>query len=602
MKRLCCILLVTCMAFGAILPVWAVDASPFDASVDAVMDAVAVSVGNDTAGAAVVLYKNGGIVMSDGFGYADLNAKTLVTASTVFEVGGLSPLFVAISALTLAEQGALSLTADIAEYLPADFMAKLSLAHPVTLSHLLSGRAGFDGRIFDLSFDKESHCFETLEEALLADVPRQIVAPGTMYSPSPFGVALAAFVVQTVSGVPYNTYVTDKVFMPLGMKDTCPLVTETAPTGYAVGYVAAEQGNFTASHNGGRTYAGLYPATGALSTAADLAKLITWLLDGSDAVLSQKTKAELFNPQRVGVFSPASLGFAASGDVCICKTNTTCFGASLALDPTKGEAVLVLTNTASSALLDLPTTLLSAAPTTPTMPTGEPVELKELRGTYTVATLEQRSFVGRLASAENRIMVKPNDDGTLAFGELRMVQIARGVFANADDVNTPVLQFLFDAEGKVIGAVTPTGVSYEKLPFYYAEVPMTLMLGVLMILTVGFLLLGVFGLFEWLAKRGRKGEHMGLLCLLPELLSALLSLFVGAQILAAYKLGAGMLSSFYFAMRVLTLLVGIGATVAYVLAFVLTVLDRKQHHRIAYSSFIYLGYVFLICFFGLALI
>ena len=98
MKRFSCILLALCMLLCLALPIAAADTKPFDVAVGASMEAVSGSVGADTAGAAVVLYKNGSVVMSDGFGYADLSAKTLVTASTLFEIGEVSSTFVSVAA------------------------------------------------------------------------------------------------------------------------------------------------------------------------------------------------------------------------------------------------------------------------------------------------------------------------------------------------------------------------------------------------------------------------------------------------------------------------------------------------------------------------
>lgn len=584
MKRFYSILLALCMLSCLALPI-AAKTTPFDPSVSAVMSGVSASVGADTAGAAAVVYKNGAVVMADGFGYADLGAKTLVTSATVFEIGDLSALFVTLSALQLGERGLLSLDADIAEYLSADLMAKLALTYPVTVRQLLAGTAGFGGRIFDLSFDKQSHTFETLEEALLADVPSQIAVPGTVRTPSPFGVTLAAMVVEVLSGVPYDTYVSEQLLAPLAMTNTLMRAGKTPPTGYSVGYTAAGEGNFTDAE-GGKTYSGLYPATGALSTAGDLSRLIAWLFGESDAVLSKTARAAFFDLH----------GGATKGA-------TACFGASLVLDAAKREAVLVLTNTAASTLLRLPETLLPVGTAVVPFPEGEMLEIKDLRGTYAPASLEQRTFVGRYLTTQSRITVTANDDGTLTFGEMRLVQIARGVFADAaGDATAPVLQFFLDAEGNVLGAVTREGEVFTKLPFYYTKAVSTLLAGLLLLLTGGFILLGAFALFEWFTRRQSRGDRLGVLCFLPELLSALLALFVGAQLLLAYHVGTGALSSVYFALRVLALLAGLGATVVYVLAFVLTVLDRAKHHRIAYSAFIFLGYVFLVCFLGLAMI
>ena len=604
MKRIFSVLLVVFLLVIYMLPMSATVATPFDASVAKAQEATAVAVGVDTPGAAVVLVRNGAVLMADGFGYADLSSRVLVTADTAFEIGDLSALLTAVAALTLVDSGKLSLDADIATYLPAAFMAKLGLTYPITLEQLLSGRAGFGGRIFDVSFDKENYSFETLEEALLADVPEQIMMPGTAYSYSAFGIALAALVVEQVAGVEYGVYLKDHVLTPLGMKDTVPAFSaEADPNAYATGYTKVAEGSFMAPQNGGKSFAGLYPATGALSTADDLSRLLAWLLSDSEMLMQASTKDLLFTAYNSGIFAPTALALSKQGTAYTCHTKTACFGASLCIDTEKREAALVLTNAPQSTLLDFPQTVLAPAALSPTLPVGEMVELKALRGTYASATSEQHTFVGRFFTMQERISVTVNEDGTLSFLDMRLTQIAPGVFADAaGDTNTPVLQFLLDGEGEVTAVVTADGACYYKLPFYYARVPATFLFGLLLLLAAGFALMGVFDLFEWLGEKNKHGERASIWFVLPGLLAALLGILVGVQVLAAYKTGAAMLSSFYFAMRVLTLLVGIGATVSYVVAFVFSVLDRKQHKRIAYMAILYLVFVFLICFFNLTVI
>jgi len=604
MKRIFSVLLVVFLLVIYVLPMSATVATPFDASVAMAQAATAAAVGVDTPGAAVVLVRNGAVLMADGFGYADLSSRVLVTADTVFEIGELSGLLAAVAALTLVDSGKLSLDADIATYLPAEFMTKLALSHPVTLGQLLSGHAGFGGRIFDVSFDKESHTFETLEEALLADVPEQIMMPGTAYSYSTFGIALAAFVVEQVAGVEYGAYLKDHVLAPLGMKDTVPAFSAEADLGaYATGYTKAAEGSFMAPQNGDRGFAGLCPATGALSCAADLSRLLAWLVSDSEMLMQASTKDLLFTTYYSGIFASGALGLSKQGTAYTCHAKTACFGASLCIDTEKREAALVLTNAPQSTLLDFPLTVLEPGAPALTLPVGEMVELKALRGTYAAATSEQHTFVGQFFTMQENITAAVNEDGTLSFLDMRLTQIAPGVFADAaGDTNMPVLQFLLDGEGEVTAVVTADGACYYKLPFYYARVPATFLFGVLLLLAAGFALMGLFGLLEWLGEKNKDGERASIWFVLPGLLAALLGILVGVQVLAAYKTGAAMLSSFYFAMRVLALLVGIGATVSYVVAFVSSVLDRKQHKRIAYSAILYLVFVFLICFFNLTVI
>ena len=204
-KRLLLLLLALILTAGFVLSAAAADAH--DPAVAAAEEAVAASVGNDVPGAAVVVLREGRIVLAEGFGYADLEARSPVTTDTVFEIGDLSTGFVTVAALQLVASGAIELDRDIAAYLPADFMGKLTLSYPVSMRHLLAGRAGFGGRSFDVWFRSDAYRFESLSEALLSDIPTQVVAPGTCYIASPYGVTLAAYVIECVTGMDYVSYV-----------------------------------------------------------------------------------------------------------------------------------------------------------------------------------------------------------------------------------------------------------------------------------------------------------------------------------------------------------------------------------------------------------
>ncbi len=604
MKRAVAVLLVVFLAFFAVLPIAADAVTPFDASIAEIERAVAQSVGKDTAGAAVVLVKNGAVMMADGFGYADLSTRVLVTSDATFELGGLSAIFVSMAALRLCDVGALSLDADIAAYLPAAFFEELGLSYPVTTRQLLTGRAGFGGRLFDISFTNDEYCFESLEEALLADVPEQVTAPDTVYAYSQFGVALAAYIVENVSGIPYHAYVTNEILIPLGMHDTVLSFTaDTVPKKPIIGYHNTADGSFLQPAEGYRTYAGLYPATGAASTPADLARLLTWLVSDDGTLLLPATKAQLFDTVTSGMFAPAAMTLGARGSVYTCRSATNCFGISLALDRITGQAVLVLTNTQKNTLLDLPQAMLVGHAPAFSLPEGEHVELKTLCGTYLSMSGETHTLVGRMLAMQDRVTVSENDDGTLSFLGMRLMQIARGVFADADGAaDQPVVQFLFDEAGEVSAVLTVDGAGYTPLPFYYARVPSALLFGLLLLLAVRFLLCGLLALARSVSGRSKGDEAIPLRFVLPDILAALLSLLVAAQITVAYNAGVAMLSSFYLAMQIMALLFGIGATVGYLFAFVSSVLDRKAHKRIAYTAILFLIFLFLICFWGFTVI
>ena len=135
MKRLICALAAFLLILVSLTPLSAT--VPQHTGIARVTSAVQACVGTDTPGAAVVLFENGTRILYEGYGYADVSARTLVTAQSSFELGEISSLFVALAVQKLADAGALELDRDVAYYLPADFMEKLGLAHRLTLNDLL---------------------------------------------------------------------------------------------------------------------------------------------------------------------------------------------------------------------------------------------------------------------------------------------------------------------------------------------------------------------------------------------------------------------------------------------------------------------------------
>lgn len=592
-KRVIVVLLAVCLLVMSALPIVAL--TPFDPTVGEIQKAVGGSIGSDTPGAAVVLLKNGTVAMVDGFGYADLDTRAVVTPDTVFEIGDLSALFTAASALLLSKEGRLELDADIATYLPEELMADLALSYPVTTRQLLTGYAGFGGKVLDIYFGKESYCFESLEEALLTDMPEQVTVPGTVCAYSRYGIALAALVIERASGMAYTGYVTERLLTPLGMTNTS-LTANTASQNLAVGYRVTQSGVFVTPSGEYRSYSGLYPATGALSTARDMAAFFGWLFFGEGSQLVGADSLLFGAP--LGANNPIAMVLDRCGTVCSRSAATRFFGASFACDFQKGEAMLVLTNTAQNTLLSLPQTAFAGAPHPLPLPEGELLDAKGLAGMYLSVNGEVRTLVGRLQTIREGVAVGANEDGTIEFGGKRLTQIARGVFADADgDISLPVLQFLLNEAGEVTAMVTHDGQSYTPLPFYYSPVPAMLLFGAVAMIAAYFVLAGVFFLIRYRADQHHE-RKISFFSLLPDLFAGLLGVLVLIQLLVAVNWGAAVISSFYYAMQILALLTAIAGVALYVLAFVLTVFNRKRHKRIAYTAILLLVFFFLVCFLG----
>jgi CubicO group peptidase (beta-lactamase class C family) len=169
----------------------------------------------DIAGAVVVIVKNGSVLFAKGYGYADVKAKKPVSPeTTLFRPGSISKTFTWTAIMQLVEQGKINLDTDVNQYL--DFQIPHTFGRPVTVRNLMTHTPGFEEVIKDLMVDRPDE-LPTLQAYLKAHRPHQIYEPGTIPAYSNYGADLAGYIVQRVSGLPFEEYVQQNIFRPLGM-------------------------------------------------------------------------------------------------------------------------------------------------------------------------------------------------------------------------------------------------------------------------------------------------------------------------------------------------------------------------------------------------
>ncbi|GAA4895947.1 hypothetical protein GCM10025789_11980 [Tessaracoccus lubricantis] len=146
---------------------------------------------------------------------ADVEAQTpLDPQRHLLRVASISKVPVAVSVLQLVERGELDLDAPITDYVDVELDTRFET--PITMRHLLSHTAGFEDSYRDVMLAPGSEV-RPLEQAATVDPPVQIYEPGTVPAYSNYGYTLAAYVVQTVSGQPFEQYVRTEVFDRAGM-------------------------------------------------------------------------------------------------------------------------------------------------------------------------------------------------------------------------------------------------------------------------------------------------------------------------------------------------------------------------------------------------
>ncbi|WP_433555408.1 serine hydrolase domain-containing protein [Pseudonocardia xinjiangensis] len=170
------------------------------------------------AGAAVTVVHNGQVLSARGFGYADSGSEGTPSRPvdpdrTLFRVGSVSKVFVATAVMQLVEQGKIDLDADVGRYL--DFPLPRTFDRAVTMRHLLSHTAGFEERLENIITLGETTV--NLRDTVAVEPPDQVFEPGTVPAYSNYGYALAGYVVERVSGTPFDDHVERTVLGRAGM-------------------------------------------------------------------------------------------------------------------------------------------------------------------------------------------------------------------------------------------------------------------------------------------------------------------------------------------------------------------------------------------------
>jgi CubicO group peptidase (beta-lactamase class C family) len=194
------------------------------------------------AGAVVSVVKDGQLLLAKGYGYADFkNKKPVVADQTLFRPGSISKVFTTIAVMQLVEQGKLDLDRDVNEYL--DFAIPKTFVEPVTLRRILTHTGGFEEAVKNLFVPAEPQ-MKSAHDYLIAAMPDRIFAPGKVSAYSNYGLTIAGYIVQRISGQRFEDYVAEHILKPLHMDQSTfaqPLPATLAPQ-MSGGYLSADAG------------------------------------------------------------------------------------------------------------------------------------------------------------------------------------------------------------------------------------------------------------------------------------------------------------------------------------------------------------------------
>jgi D-alanyl-D-alanine carboxypeptidase len=172
-----------------------------------------------------------GVTAPDGFstvlnfGYANPDARTPITADTLFEIGSISKLMNAAVLHQFAAEGRLRLSDRISDLLPG---IPLPAGNTITVQHVLDHVAGLPG---------DAPTFP--DGGLWTAYP-----PGAHWHYSNTGFAILGKLIEHVAGKPLNRVVKERLFMPLGMTRSRGAIIGEDRLLYAQGYEAADEQPF----------------------------------------------------------------------------------------------------------------------------------------------------------------------------------------------------------------------------------------------------------------------------------------------------------------------------------------------------------------------
>jgi CubicO group peptidase (beta-lactamase class C family) len=480
-------------------------------------------------GAAVSVVKDGMLFFAKGYGYADLENKIPVDAEqTIFPTGSVGKLFTWTAVMQLAEQGKLDLDADVNTYL--DFRIPDTYPEPITLKHLMTHTAGFEDQWFEY-FAWDADGVTPVGEWLATHIPGRVRPPGEVVAYSNYGAMLAGYIVAQVSGQPFQQYIQNHIFQPLGMKRSFanfPLPPDLrAHT--SKGYWSSD-GVYQAVPEQPDDYMGktaMGPAGGFFSSVTDMAHfMITHLQDGIyvDAstemrILEESTARQMQNtlytpdPRILGT-AYGFFDFSDNGQRTIGHSGGTLgFTTMLLLLPDQNLGVYVVYNSESSGRLTTQHVGFQRAffdhyyPASEVEPIQPPADFKErasrLAGSYKSTWSAYTTFekFGNLMSPPIEIS-DPGDGAlllTLKGVEVRLVEVEPLYFRQTDGPFGVV--FREDDQGRITHIFTDFAPqeAYEKLSWYETtSFNMALFLGCVLV----FLSMIPVALVRAIRKRG----------------------------------------------------------------------------------------------------
>jgi CubicO group peptidase (beta-lactamase class C family) len=370
------------------------------AQVAARMDQVVQShVADHTFMGTVLVARGGEVLFSKGYGSADLEWDVPNAPNTKFRLGSVTKQFTAASILLLEERGKLSVNDPVKKYMP-DAPAAWD---NITIKHLLTHTSGIPNFTGFPDYPKLEP-FTTTTAQLVArfrDKPLDF-APGEKFSYSNSGFVLLTYILEKIAGVPYEKFVQENIFTPLGMKDSGVDSNSSVIRHRASGYV------FSKDHfeNAGFINMTVPQGAGALySTTEDLFKWEQGLFGGK--LLSAASLEKMTSPFKDNYAFGVMVRTTNGRKMIEHGGGIEGFNTDLAYYPDDKLTVVVLSNVNGNAPGEIAGKLAALAH-------GEAIKLPGERKEITVDAEQLKRYVGAYRLAPTAVVTVTLDKNQLS--------------------------------------------------------------------------------------------------------------------------------------------------------------------------------------------
>lgn len=194
---------------------------------------------DDKFSGSVLIAKNGKVILSRAYGFADHEKKIANSIDTKFNIGSINKVFTMLAIGLLADEGKLTLTDTIGKHLP-EYPNK-EAREKVNITHLLTMSSGI-GDVFGDEYDATPKSkLRTISSYLPLFAPKPLsFQPGSDRQYSNGGFLVLGAIIEKASGQTYYDFVRDRLYKKIGMSDTDSYELDKVVPNLAQGYMFSE--------------------------------------------------------------------------------------------------------------------------------------------------------------------------------------------------------------------------------------------------------------------------------------------------------------------------------------------------------------------------